>query len=206
VLLEGLEGELTAVQHEHLRVVSDASQHLLSIINDLLDISRIEAGAIVLDVKPLALHRLLCRVMQRFALQAQSKGLEFRLEAGEAGLSLIGDERRIEQIVSNFVSNGIKYTATGAVVVSCRAQHGQLWIDVTDTGPGISAEDQPRLFQRFSQLSPAKGMLTEGAGLGLAIAAGLAEAMGGAVRVSSEPGKGSVFSLELPLQPPAESS
>lgn len=200
VLLEGLEGELTSAQQEHLRVVSDASQHLLAIINDLLDMSKIEAGAVALDSKPVAVHRLLQRVMQRFTLQARNKGLEFRLESGDERLSLIGDERRIDQIVSNFVSNGIKYTAAGAVVVSCRAQDGQLRIDVRDTGPGISADDQKRLFKRFSQLTPAKGSLTEGTGLGLAIASGLAEAMGGAVLLSSEPGQGSVFSLQLTLR------
>ncbi|MCM2311966.1 MAG: PAS domain S-box protein [Steroidobacteraceae bacterium] len=201
VLLEGLEGELAPAQQQHLQVVSDASQHLLAIINDLLDMSRIEAGAIALECRPVAVHQLLQRVMQRFRLQAQAKGLDLTLESGDEGLSLMGDERRIEQIVSNFVANAIKYTAAGAVIVRCQTEDDQVRIDVSDTGPGISAEDQKRLFRRFSQLSPAHGSLTEGAGLGLAIASGLADAMGGSVLVASEPGQGSVFSLLLPIGP-----
>jgi PAS domain S-box-containing protein len=201
VLLEGLEGELAPAQQQHLQVVNDASQHLLAIINDLLDMSRIEAGAITLDCRPVTVHPLLQRVMQRFTLQAQAKGLEFRLEPGDEKQSLLGDERRIEQIVSNLVANAIKYTVAGAVIVGCRARDGLLRIDVSDTGPGISAEDQKLLFRRFSQLRPAHGSLTEGAGLGLAIASGLADAMGGSVQVTSEPGRGSVFSLLLSIQP-----
>jgi PAS domain S-box-containing protein len=201
VLLEGLEGELTAAQQEHLRVISDASHHLLAIINDLLDMSRIEAGSIAVETKPLPIKRPLERVMQRFRLQAQEKGLQLRLETPDTDTSIEGDERRIEQVVSNLVSNAIKYTAAGSVVVGCRRDADRLRIEVRDTGPGIAVEDQKRVFARFAQLKPEQGSLTEGAGLGLAIAAGLAEAMGGEIALQSEPGAGSVFSLLLPLPP-----
>jgi signal transduction histidine kinase len=200
VLLEGLEGELTPVQQDHLRVVSDASHHLLAIINDLLDMSRIESGAVALEARPLLVRRSLERVMQRFMLQARDKGLEMHLEGVEPETWIEGDERRIEQILSNLVSNAIKYTKAGSVRVSCRRQDDRVRIDVTDTGPGIAADDRQQLFKRFSQLKPSQGTLVEGAGLGLAIAAGLAEAMGGEIVLQSEPGVGSTFSLLLPVK------
>ncbi|MCM2313076.1 MAG: PAS domain S-box protein, partial [Steroidobacteraceae bacterium] len=206
VLLEGLEGELTPVQQEHLRVVSDASHHLLAIINDLLDMSKIEAGAVNLEYKPLPVDRPLGRVMQRFRLQARQKGLQFTLEAPAAAIWIEGDERRIEQIVSNLVSNAIKFTMSGAVVVRYGRVDDRVRIDVEDTGPGIAAEDQGRLFQRFAQLKPSHGGLTEGTGLGLAIAAGLTEAMGGEIALRSEPGAGCVFTVSLPVTPPRADS
>ncbi|MCM2311967.1 MAG: ATP-binding protein, partial [Steroidobacteraceae bacterium] len=108
--------------------------------------------------------------------------------------------------VSNLVSNAIKFTMSGAVVVRYGRVDDRVRIDVEDTGPGIAAEDQGRLFQRFAQLKPSHGGLTEGTGLGLAIAAGLTEAMGGEIALRSEPGAGCVFTLTLPLTPPRADS
>jgi signal transduction histidine kinase len=121
------------------------------------------------------------------------------LEGPKTELWIEGDERRIEQIVSNLVSNAIKYTPTGTVAVGFGSEENRLRVDVSDTGPGIAQEDQGHLFKRFSQLKPSQGGLVEGAGLGLAIAAGLAEAMGGEVLLRSNMGVGSVFSLVLPV-------
>ncbi len=198
VLLEGLEGELTPAQQEHLQVVSEASHHLLAIINDLLDMSKIEAGAVALELAPLPLSRPVERVVHRFRLQARQKDLELRVEGPGTEVWIDGDERRVEQILSNLVANAIKYTQSGSVIVRWGHEDQRARIDVEDSGPGIAAEDQDRLFQRFSQLKPSHG-LVEGAGLGLAIAAGLAEAMGGEIALRSEVGVGSVFSLLLPL-------
>jgi signal transduction histidine kinase len=206
VLLDGLAGELSPPQREHLRVVSEASQHLLAIINDLLDMSKIEAGAVSLEIRPLPIRRPLERLMQRFKLQAESKGLQLLMEAPATDLWVAGDELRIEQVLSNLISNAIKFTAVGSVQVSWRREGQSLRIDVRDTGPGIAIEDRERLFKRFSQLKPRHGRLTEGTGLGLAIAAGLAEAMGGEVVLQSELGAGSVFSLLLPLSSPEETT
>jgi PAS domain S-box-containing protein len=200
VLLEGLEGDLSPAQHEHLRVVADASQHLLAIINDLLDMSRIEAGAVALESSPFVVRDLLHRIMRRFRLQAEAKGLQFTLEEDIGQRVIVGDERRIEQIVSNLVSNAIKYTLQGRVLVKCSAGDGTLRVDVVDTGPGIAPQDQSRLFRYFSQVTPASGRLSEGTGLGLAIAKGLAEAMDGEVTFDSTPGRGSTFSLSVPTR------
>lgn len=204
VLLEGLEGELTPAQQEHLRVVSEASHHLLAIINDLLDMSKIEAGAVAIEVRSLPIRRPVERVIQRFRLQARQRGLELRADGLEPEIWIEGDERRIEQILSNLVSNAIKYTTTGSVAVSCGRQESRVRIDVIDTGPGIAPDDWERLFKRFSQLAPSRGGLTEGTGLGLAIAAGLAEAMGGEIVLQSKPGIGSTFSLLLPTKAAGE--
>lgn len=198
VLLEGLEGELTPMQQEHLRVVSESSLHLLAIINDLLDMSKIEAGAVALERKRLPIQRPLKRVMQRFRLQAQQKGLTMSLEGPATELWWEGDERRLEQVVSNLVSNAIKFTAEGSVLVSYGCEADRLRVDVRDTGPGIAPEDQGHLFKRFSQLRPSPGRVTEGTGLGLAIAAGLVEAMGGEIGLQSDVGAGSVFTVLLP--------
>jgi hypothetical protein len=201
VLLEGIEGDLTPAQQEHLRVVSDASHHLLAIINDLLDMSRIEVGAVTLEIRKFAVNRSLRRVTERFRFEAQKKCLELRLETPEGDVWILGDERRIEQTVGNLVANAIKYTVAGAVTVSCTRDEDQsLRVDVRDTGPGIALEDQKRLFTRFTQLKPTDGSLAEGSGLGLAIASGLAAAMGGEIALQSAPGAGSVFSLILPVQ------
>lgn len=199
VLLEGMDGELSPIQLEHLRVVSEASYHLLAIINDLLDMSKIEAGAVTPEIMPLSVNRLVDRVVHRFSVLAQQKGLLLSLQRPEGDIRIDGDERRIEQILGNLVSNAIKYTSTGTVTVSIGGgETNQLHLVVSDTGPGIAEEDRGLLFKRFSQLPPARGKLIEGTGLGLAIAAGLAEAMGGEILLQSELGIGSIFTLVLP--------
>lgn len=200
VLLEGMDGELTPSQQEHLQIVSDASSHLLAIINDLLDMSKIESGAITPEPRPFVVNRLLARVVQRFKVLAEKNQLVLHLDGPHHEVRIDGDERRIEQILSNLVSNAIKYTPSGSVTVSFDCTDGRLRIAVSDTGPGIAAEDRSRLFKRFSQLRPARGALVEGTGLGLAISAGLAEAMGGEITLQSEPGAGSTFSLLLPVE------
>jgi len=199
VLLEGIGGPLNESQREHLDVVRDSAQHLLSIISDLLDISRIEAGAMAIVQAPYRPDEVLRRVVQRFRIEAETKGLEFRLETDGTRAGATGDERRVEQVVTNLVSNAIKYTAAGGVLVRSRVVGDRLVIDVEDTGRGIPAAEQQRIFARFTQLDPEAGRLAEGTGLGLAIARGLAGAMGGRIEVVSEPGRGSRFTLHLPL-------
>jgi signal transduction histidine kinase len=200
VLLDGLDGELTPTQQEHLLVISEASYRLLAIINDLLDMSTIEAGAVALENKPLTISRPIESVIRRFTVQARQKGLDLRLESPETEIRLDGDERRIEQILGNLVANAIKYTPSGTVTVTSNLETDCLRVDVRDTGPGISADDRGRLFKQFSQLKAERGAPVEGTGLGLAIAAGLAGAMGGRIQLQSEPGVGSTFSLLLPIK------
>jgi len=199
ILLEGVEGPLSATQLEYLAIVQDASQHLLSIINDVLDISKIEAGVIALERAELPISRPLQRVLQRFGVQARAKGLQLTLECQGQEIRLRSDELRIEQILNNLVANAIKFTDRGSVVVRCGRDADGLRVDVIDTGPGIAEADQPLVFARFTQLPAAHGAVQEGAGLGLAIAAGLATALGGRIELASQPGAGSIFTLHLPL-------
>ena len=199
-LLEGIGGELNAGQREQMQIVKHSARHLLDIINDLLDVSRIEAGAVTIEARPYRPAEVLHRIMQRYSLQAAAKHLDFRLDADAGDLSVVGDERRVEQVVSNLVSNAIKFTERGSVTVGLRVEGDRLRYEVADTGRGIAAADRPRLFNYFSQLDPGPDSLAQGAGLGLAIAMGLAEAMDGGIEVRSEPGCGSRFALVLPLR------
>jgi len=155
-----------------------------------------------IEARPYRPADVLRRVMQRFSLQAAEKQLDFRLEADGGDLAAVGDERRVEQVVSNLVSNAIKFTMRGAVTVGVRIDADRLRFEVSDTGRGIALADQSRLFNYFSQLDPGPESLAQGTGLGLAIAMGLAEAMDGGIEVRSEPGRGSRFALVLPLRAP----
>jgi PAS domain S-box-containing protein len=200
VLLEGLAGPLNDTQTKQLRIINDSSRHLLAIISDLLDISRIEAGVLQIESSRFALQPVLDRLLERFGVLATARGLALSQVEGPAADDLVADERRVEQIVANLLSNAIKYTEAGRVTLVVTGAGDTLRIAVTDTGPGIEPEDHDRLFRRFSQLKPRKGKLPEGTGLGLAISARLAEAMGGSIQLDSAPGRGSTFTLVLPLK------
>ncbi len=198
ILLEGLTGPLNEAQRKQLQIVSDSSRHLLAIINDLLDISRIEAGSLEIVTRPFRLQPVLDRVVERFTLQARQKGIEFRQEPGPCAETLHADERRVEQIIANLVSNAVKFTDQGSVRIRVAASSRELRVAIEDTGPGIAAADQGRLFQHFSQLKPRDGKLREGTGLGLAISDRLARAMGGRIVLESRVGSGSTFTLHVP--------
>ncbi len=203
-LLEGIGGPLNPAQREQMQIVNDSARHLLAIINDLLDVSRIEAGAVSVEARPYHPADVLRRVMQRFSLQAAEKHLDFRLDCPDSEVSAVGDERRVEQVVSNLVSNAIKFTTRGSVTVRLHVEGERLRFEVVDTGCGIAAEDQSRLFNYFTQLDPGPEAIAQGAGLGLAIALGFAEAMDGGIEVSSEAGRGSRFALVLPVRAQVE--
>lgn len=198
VLLEGMSGPLSPAQAQQLNVVRDASRHLLEIINDMLDLSKIEAGVMALASETFDLQQLVVRLKARFAVLATQSGLYLR-QSGEAQpCPLRGDSRRVEQVLGNLLSNAIKFTGTGGVTIGIDRGPVEVKVTVADTGPGIAEADRPRLFRRFSQLEPGEGVLAQGTGLGLAIASGLAEAMGGRIELESEPGRGSAFTLVLP--------
>ncbi len=197
---------------EQLGKVDRASQHLLELISNILDLSKIEAGRLELEAADFPLGPWLERLMAMVELQAREKGLGFKVELPDdlARLTLRGDALRLGQILLNFTANAIKFTATGHIAVrvldvSQSAQAVQLRFEVEDTGIGIPADIQPRLFTAFEQ---ADGSLTRrygGTGLGLAISKRLAAMMGGTVGLRSEPGRGSTFwfSVELPRCEPA---
>jgi len=185
--------------------IQSSSQHLLAIVSDILDLSKIEAGKLPIYRAEFSLESLLAHVAGLVWERAEAKGLELII-AIEPGLPgrLIGDSMRIGQILINFANNAVKFTDHGDVVlrVAARSRDGQqvdLRFEVEDTGIGITEEQLPLLFSPFQQLDSSMSRRFEGTGLGLAISRNLAELMDGQVGVCSQPGSGSVFSLELSL-------
>ena len=186
-------------QQDHLRHVQQASQHLLGVINDVLDISKIEAGMLRVERSEFALDSLLTTLRSLLADKAARQGLELIFDIpADLPSSWVGDELRIGQVLVNYITNAIKFTPSGEVVVSIRelARSGStltLRFSVRDTGIGLDEEQMSRLFQPFQQADSSTTRRFGGTGLGLAIAKHLAELMGGEVGVSSAPGKGSTF-------------
>ena len=194
--------QLDEDQQRYLREVKKSSQSLLTIINDILDFSKIEAGRMDLVECRYNLPALLDSLFATFSHQMEAKGLRFfrRLE-GELPGWIFGDENRLRQVLSNLLSNALKYTVEGEIewLISCTPP-GLLRFDVKDTGLGIRAEDQSRLFLPFEQLDVRKNRNVIGTGLGLAISRDLCHLMGGRLWFDSEYGEGSTFHLELPVR------
>lgn len=189
----------------NLAIIARSGEHLLSLINDILDMSKIEAGHTELHPVTFNLPRLLGDLEAMFRLRAQAKALRFEMfSSGESALYVVGDEGKIRQALINLLGNAIKFTKRGHVtlhITLSRRDAGQLWLSaqVEDTGPGISDEEQGKLFEPFSQTS--RGVHSqEGTGLGLAITRKHAQLMGGDVTLTSTPGLGSIFRFEIPIQ------
>jgi signal transduction histidine kinase/DNA-binding NarL/FixJ family response regulator len=210
----GQNGNLTAAQQENLKVIQRSGEHLLSLINDVLEMSKIEAGRTRLNEQPFDLHRLLAGLESMFGLRAKEKGLVLSLEKDVSVPRMIAaDAGKLRQILMNLLGNAIKFTAAGSVVmrvkvVTSGADHRdgepvdgvkiRLRVEVSDTGPGIAAAELEQIFNPFVQANA--GQTTqEGTGLGLSISRQFARLMGGDLTVQSESGRGSTFTLELPV-------
>lgn len=203
------QAESDPAQLDMLRTMRGSGRQLQRILNDVLDLSRIEAGRVELDKRPFELGPLLERVIDLHAPNAFASGLALRLRtAADLPLMAIGDDDRIAQVVGNLVSNAIKFTGSGWVELDARLGDGGLLVlTVSDSGPGIDATVQAELFEPFTQLESASTRKHSGTGLGLAISRRLVDAMGGTMALESEPGRGSRFRVQLPLpgmqrQPP----
>src|ERR1700688_4836396 len=199
-----LDTELTEEQREHLGIVKSSAESLLSIINDVLDFSKIEAEKLDLESIPFDLRETLGETMKALSVRAQQKGLELICEVQpDVPEGLIGDPTRLRQIAVNLVGNAIKFTEHGEVVVTVEQEPGEptnddsvrLHFAVRDTGVGIPADKQYKIFEAFSQVDGSMARKYGGTGLGLTICARLVEKMGGRIWVESEPGKGSIFSF-----------
>ena len=194
--------QLDARQRGYTESICSAGNHLLRLVNDALDLARIETGKLELDAQPFVLRKLIGDVVALTAPLARQRGLRFvDAVAADAPAALLGDAMRIRQILLNLLGNAIKFTEHGSVglQVSALSPHGVRFV-VSDTGPGLNDEQKARLFRRFEQ---AEGNRTAarygGSGLGLAISQELAAAMGGRIEVDSAPGQGTRFRVELPL-------
>jgi PAS domain S-box-containing protein len=187
-------------QHETLRIINNSGEHLLKLINDVLEIAKIEAGKLQLVIATYDLHNLIREVTDMMRLRAQQKGLQLGLDqSSEFPRYIKGDEARLRQILVNLVSNAVKFTEEGGVTIrlSVKDDEQMLLIEVADTGPGISKADQQRLFNPFEQLS--EGKMQIGTGLGLTIVQHFVILMGGSISVESMLEEGSLFRVELPL-------
>jgi PAS domain S-box-containing protein len=207
IVLQGLAGPLTAEQTKQLGMVRGSARHLLELINDVLDLSKIEAEQLQIHAEPFDLAAVLERVVASVAPLAQKKGLTLDLALPSALCTLLSDRRRVEQIILNLINNAIKFTERGSVRVSAEAveawgPHGTpgVRVSVTDTGSGLKPEHLSKLFQPFSQIDTGLARQHEGTGLGLVICRRLATLLGGQIDVESEWTKGSTFSLTLPVR------
>jgi PAS domain S-box-containing protein len=198
--------DLDEPARKYLSRIQAASDALLVTVNDVLDFSKLEAGQVEIERRPVDPVSIGLRALEIFEAEMERKGLAHSFEAVDAPARVMADDTRLRQILTNLIGNAVKFTASGDVSVRCHYDYGSasLRFEVTDTGPGIPADVQSRLFQRFSQVDASTTRTFGGTGLGLAICKGLAEAMGGKVGVLSIPGEGSCFWVEIPcaLAPP----
>jgi PAS domain S-box-containing protein len=195
----GLGGPVTSQQSDYLDRIRRSQQHLMGIITDLLNFSRIEAGQITYDIAPISLLHVINGVARLVDPQAKAKGVTLEVDPANIDCIAIGDRAKVDQILLNLLSNAIKFTASeGSVKVACRATAKSAAIDVIDTGSGIPADKLDAIFEPFVQLGRSLSSAHEGMGLGLAISRDLARAMSGDLTVMSRVGSGSTFTLTLP--------
>jgi len=191
-------GEVNAKQAEYLENIRVAGEHLLALINDVLDLSKVEAGRMELELAPVDLPRAIAQALTQVRPRAMREKIELRKIVDPSLGEIEADERKLRQVLLNLLSNAVKFTPGGGRVEVLAARNGKfLEISVRDSGVGISTEDQARLFENFRQVGVAK---SEGTGLGLALSKRLVELHGGAIDVDSEPGRGSTFRFSLPLR------
>jgi PAS domain S-box-containing protein len=200
-LLMKLPGPLTADQDNQLRIIQSSARHLLSLINDLLDVAKIDAGKVELHMEPVGCQEVIEAVATALRPMAQEKGLFFEIDVPGERTVVLSDRRSLSQILINLTGNAIKFTSAGGVRVSLRhvaAGVPTVEIAVADTGRGIKEEDQGRLFQAFSQIAAKSTQPREGTGLGLHLSQRLAGLLGGRISFESAAGRGSTFTLHLP--------
>ena len=199
IILQGLAGPLNDEQEKQMKMVLGSARHLLSLINDVLDISKIEAGQLDLASDVFDFREVVEKVVHGLKTQADKKGLYLRARIDPEIGFLVGDRRRVEQILINLVNNAIKFTEKGGVEITCRLDGKNILTGVKDTGIGLASSDLDKLFQAFRQIQTGLTRKYEGTGLGLSICKKLAELLKGRVWVESEgPGSGSTFFLTLP--------
>jgi signal transduction histidine kinase len=199
LMTDGAYGEPSEKMMGVLRRLESNGRHLLGLINDVLDLSKIEAGQLVLDLSDYSVQDIAQTVRSTLEPLAADKKLAFKVEVAPQLPSGRGDGRRLTQVLINLVGNAIKFTDAGEVAIKADANNGSFHVSVRDTGPGISAADQARLFQEFQQADNAITKKKGGTGLGLAISKRIIEMHGGRIWVESEPGQGSTFAFTLPV-------
>ncbi|MEO8303533.1 MAG: ATP-binding protein, partial [Betaproteobacteria bacterium] len=199
VLLERLFGEVNEKQDDYLKDIHSSGKHLLQLINDILDLSKVEAGRMELDVATFDLSSAISNAMTLIRERAQKHGIALTLDANPALGEITADERKFKQILLNLLSNAVKFTPdSGQIEVRARREAGDVVVAVRDTGIGIAPGDQAAVFQEFRQVGNNYTSKQEGTGLGLALTRKFVELHGGRIWLESEPGKGSTFTFTIP--------
>ena len=201
VLLKGLGGPLTEEQSRQLGMVKASAQHLLALINDILDLSKIEAGQLQVTCAPFEMRTAIEQCVRALAPAAGKKGLALVTEVDSGAGTIVSDRRRVEQVLLNLLSNAVKFTEAGSVTVSSAREGSWVVTRVRDTGIGIAPDELPKLFRPFQQLESGLTRRYEGTGLGLSICRRLVEMLRGDIAVESAPGRGSTFRFRLPAGP-----
>jgi signal transduction histidine kinase len=200
VLIQRMFGELNEQQADYLEDILSSGRHLLTLINDILDLSKIEAGRMELEAAPFSLVAALNNAVTLVRERAMSHGIRLELDVGPELDTMVADERKLKQVVVNLLANAVKFTPDGGTV-SLRAarENGEVRLSVQDTGIGIAPDDQERIFEEFQQATHQGERSREGTGLGLTLSKRMVELHGGTLTVDSAPGKGSTFTVALPL-------
>jgi signal transduction histidine kinase len=199
LLSHHLAGPLNPEQQKQIELVNGSARHLLILINDLLDLSRIESGKVELTIEDFALNDVLKEVEQVLSPAVHQKKLIYRTEIVPSHLQIRSDRKRVYQIVLNLANNAVKFTDRGEVSVVCTSEPDSIRIAVTDTGIGIKPEQLPMLFEAFRQVDGSARRVYEGTGLGLHLCRKLLSLLNGQVEVRSTFGQGSCFTVWLPL-------
>lgn len=198
MLLMKIVGPLEAEQEKQLNIVQDSAHHLLALINDVLDISKIEAGQFEISSEEFNLRDSITSCVTRISPLAEKKHIQLSSFISPEVDTVISDKRRVEQVILNLLSNAVKFTEKGKVTIESHVKKDMLIISVQDTGIGMKPEQLGLIFQPFRQLDSGITRQHEGTGLGLSICKRMIEIMGGKIWVTSEWGKGSTFTFSLP--------
>ncbi len=201
ILLQGLAGPLNEEQCKQIEMVSGSAKHLLALINDVLDISKIEAGRFKVELEEFDLRKVIRKSVDGITPQAEKKGLTLKRDIAVDVGRIRSDKRRVEQVLLNLLSNAVKFTEPGGnVSVEASAGNGKIRICIIDTGIGIKEKQMKRLFKPFSQVDSSSAKKHEGTGLGLFISKRVMDLLDGTIRVESKWGDGSVFCIEFPAE------
>jgi len=199
LLSTGLRGPVNEAQLRDLSRIQQNQQHLLEIITDILSFSRLEAGRVRYRLSPVPVRELLSRMEAMIEPQARARSVEYCCQNVTNGLAVVADREKLEQVLINLLGNAVKFTPSGGRITLSAADEGdRIKLRVQDTGIGIESWQMSTIFEPFVQLEPTLTRTTEGAGLGLAISRELTRGMGGEISVTSVPGEGSTFTVELP--------
>jgi len=204
IILQGTTGEINEEQRKQLSMVYNSAKHLLGLINDILDLSRIESGKVEVLVQMFKIEDVVTEVARSLSPLISQKGLRLITEIPDKTPEIYSDRKRVFQILLNLVNNAVKFTEGGEIRIACKTDHNKLEVSVSDTGIGIKKENMKLLFEAFRQIDGTLQRRYEGAGLGLHLCKKLLTLLGGRIWAESEYGKGSRFTFTLPLRPEVE--